>query len=121
MTPADWYRSRVDLWTARRDRQQRLADVLSRLRLATFLGGVALMWWSLTSLRGQSEVYGVWAGVVALIGFAVLVVRHARVLDEVAHSEAAIGLAQQGVARLARDWQALVSYASLQAGCRPRP
>ena len=107
MTPAEWYRSRVDLWTARRDRQQRRADVLSRLRLATFLGGIALIWWSLASLRGQAEVYGVGAGLVALIAFAVLVVRHARVLDEVAHSEAAIALGQQGLARLAREWKAL--------------
>lgn len=107
MTSADWYRSRVGLWTTRRDRQQRVADILSRLRLATFLGGVALIWWSLASLRGQAEVYGVGAGLAALVGFAVLVVRHAGVLDEVAHSEAAIELGRQGLARLARDWRTL--------------
>jgi hypothetical protein len=111
MTAAEWYRSRVDLWTSRRNRQQRKADVLSRLRLATFLGGIALIWWSLASLRGQAEVYGVGAGLAALIAFAVLVVRHARVLDEVAHSDAAIGLARQGLARLARDWQGLAEVA----------
>jgi predicted ATPase len=111
MTPAEWYRSRVDRWTARRDRQQRQADVLSRLRLATFLGGVALIWWSLASLRGQAEVSGILAGLGALIGFAVLVVRHARVLDQIAHSDAAISLARQGLARLARDWGSLPDVA----------
>ena len=111
MTAVEWYRSRVDLWTSRRDRQQRKADVLSRLRLATFLGGVALIWWSLASWRGQAEVYGVSAGLAALVAFAVLVVRHARVLDEVAHSEAAIALGREGLARLARDWTALPDVA----------
>ena len=111
MTAAEWYRSRVDLWTARRDRQQRLADVLSRLRLATFLGGVALIWWSLASLRGQAEVYGISAGFAALFVFGVLVVRHARVLDQVACSDAAIALGRQGLARLARDWGSLPDVA----------
>ena len=107
MTASEWYRSRVVLWTARRDRQQRLADVLSRLRLATFLGGVAVIWWSLASRRGQAEVNGVAIGVALLVAFAVLVVRHARVLDEVAHADAAIELGRQGLARLVRDWQTL--------------
>ena len=107
MTASEWYRSRVDLWTSRRDRLQRLADLLSRLRLATFLGAVALIWWSLASLRGQAEVNGVGIGLALLVGFAVLVVRHARVLDEVAHADAAIELGRQGLARLVRDWQAL--------------
>jgi len=107
MTAADWYRSRVASWTARRDRQQRAADMLSKLRLATFLGGVALIWWSLASLRGGAQAYGLLAGLAALVGFGVLVVRHARVLDDIAHSEAALALARQGLARLARDWHAL--------------
>jgi len=107
MIPSEWHRSRAGLWASRRDRQQRAADWLSRLRLTTFLGGVALIWWALASLRGSAEAYVAGAGFVALIAFAILVARHARVLDAIAHSEAAIELAKQGLARLARNWNAL--------------
>src|SRR3954468_3462654 len=107
MTPAEWYHSRIAFWTSRRDRRQRVADTLSRLRLITFLGGVALLWWSLASLRGNAETGGVVAALAAFAGFAILVVRHARVLEEIAQAGAALDVAREGLARLARDWKAL--------------
>jgi MutS-like protein len=107
MIAADWYRSRAAAWTVRRDRDLRTATTLSRWRLVTFLGGVALVWWSLAALRGSAETYGLLGGAAAFAAFAVLVVRHARVLDDMAHAEAALALARQGLARLARDWNAL--------------
>jgi hypothetical protein len=108
MTPSDWYSSRNALWTGRRDRQQRRADLLSRFRLLTFLGGAALIWWSLASLHDRAETLGVLAGFAAFAAYAILVVRHAKVLEAVAQSEAGIWLAQQGLARLARDWRVLL-------------
>ena len=107
MTAAEWYRTRIVTWTARRDRDLRTATTLSRWRLASFLGGVALVWWSLESLVDPARAAGVLAGLAALILFGVLVVRHARVLDEVERSEAALRLSGQGLARLARDWKDL--------------
>ena len=107
MTAAEWYRSRIDRWTAARDRDLRTATTLSRLRLAAFLGGAAVVWWSLASLRGSAQTSGVLTGLAALVGFGMLVVWHARVLDAIAHSDAALELARQGLTRLARDWNAL--------------
>ena len=107
MTAAEWYRSRIDRWTAARDRDLRTATTLSRLRLAAFLGGAAVVWWSLASLRGSAQNYGLLAALAAFAGFGMLVVRHARVLDAIAHADAALELARQGLARLARDWNAL--------------
>src|SRR4029079_8407862 len=107
MTAAEWYRTRIVIWTARRDRDLRTATTLSRWRLASFLGGVALVWWSLESLVDPARIAGVLAGLAGLIVFRVLAVRHARVLDEVERSEAARRLGGPGLARLARDWKDL--------------
>jgi ABC-type multidrug transport system fused ATPase/permease subunit len=107
VTAAEWYRTRSAFWTARRDRHQKTADILSKLRLVTFLGGVALIWWSLASLRDGAQMGGAVAGVGLLVAFGALVVRHARVLESIAQSEAAMSLAAQGLARLARNWAAL--------------
>jgi hypothetical protein len=69
--------------------------LFSRLRLATFFLGVASVWW-LGAI-----------GAVFFVAFAVLVVRHARVLDRVTRAETALQLAHEGDRRLARDWNAL--------------
>jgi hypothetical protein len=107
MTPDGWYRERVAHWNGRRDRDLALATSLSRFRLATFLGGVGLTWWALRSFQGDARTIGVLAGLAALVAFGVLVVRHARVLDDVARAEAALQLNQDGLSRLARDWNSL--------------
>ena len=88
----DWTRARATATCGPR-------RTLSRLRLAAFLGGVAALWWSLASLRGSAQTSGLLAGLAALVGFGVLVVRHARVLDAIAHADAALR------ARRARDWR----------------
>lgn len=103
MIPADWYRARIVAWTERRDAAAARGVTLSRLRLASFLGGVALLWWGIARHLDAATI----AGIAGLIVFGVLVVVHARVLDEVERAETGRRLGAQGVARLARDWAAL--------------
>src|SRR5262245_52026750 len=95
MTAGEWYRSRAARWTELRDADARLALLFSRLRLATFFLGVASVWWA-----GP-------AGLLFFLVFAVLVVRHARILDRVSKAEAGLRLAREGELRIARDWGAL--------------
>ena len=103
MTPSDWYRSRIAVWTVRRDAAAARGVMLSRLRLAAFLGGVVLLWWGIA----RHQPVAIAAGIAGFIAFAVLVVVHARVLDQVARAGAAVALNAEGVARVARDWSAL--------------
>ena len=72
--------------------------------LPSFLGGVALLWWGIAHRQPIAIVAGV---VAAGVAFAVLVVVHARVLDDVERAETARADRRQGLARLARDWTAL--------------
>jgi hypothetical protein len=108
MTPAEWYQSRLVEWTARRDAKAARGAVLSRSRLATFLGAVALLWWGIA--HGQTPAIA--AGAASLLAFAVLVVVHARVLDDVERAETGIRISNRGLARLARDWAALPEVAA---------
>ena len=103
MTPIEWYQARIREWTTKRDAATTRGVLLSRLRLVAFLGGAALLWWGLA--HRAAIVAG--AGVAAFVAFGALVVLHARVLNEVDRAEAARDLGANGVARLARDWQAL--------------
>ena len=103
MTPSEWYTGRVEAWTGRRDAAAARGVVLSRLRLASFLGAVALLWWGIDQGRAMANA----AGVASLIGFAALVVVHARVLEAVDRAETGIRISHQGLARLRRDWSAL--------------
>ena len=103
MTPREWYTERLAHWTSVRDAKERVSTRLSRLRLVTFLGGAALLWAGL-----HYDVLGlVETGAGALLGFAVLVVVHARSLEQVARADAAKTLNAVGLARVDRDWQAL--------------
>ena len=103
MTPAEWYQSRIAEWTGRRDAAAGRGATVSRLRLACFLGGAALLWWGLA----RSHSVATAAGIVGFIAFGVLVVVHGRVLNRVERSETARRLGVHGLARLARDWNAL--------------
>jgi hypothetical protein len=103
MTPADWYRARVAEWTGQRDRAAARGVILSRFRLASFLGGLALLWWGLA----QHHTAATLAGIAGFIAFGVLVVVHAKVLERVERAELARTLGQHGLARLARDWSTL--------------
>jgi ABC-type multidrug transport system fused ATPase/permease subunit len=107
MTPADRYERRLNGCTATRDAAAARAVRISRLRLATFLGGVALIWWGLASAVVAVTNVAPIAGLGLMIVFGVLVVRHARLLDRVERAEAGRRLAADGLARVARDWNAL--------------
>jgi MutS domain V len=99
----DWYTARIAEWTGRRDALAARGVILSRFRLASFLGGVALLWWGIAN----SQPMGIAAGIAGFVAFAVLVVVHAKVLERVERAGAARRLGEQGLARLARDWSAL--------------
>ena len=105
MTPAAWYEARAAHWTVTRDAANRRGTLLSRLRLASFLGGVALIWWGAT--QASPGAAAIAAGAAAIAAFGVLVIRHARVIEQVERAEAALELNAQGVARLSRAWDAL--------------
>ena len=102
-----WYEGRIAHWTVQRDALSRSSTVLSRLRLATFLTGVALIWWGTASAAGNARIAAVALGAAALVAYAVLVIRHARVLNDLERAETALALNAQGMSRLARDWNAL--------------
>ncbi len=103
MNAREWHEARAAAWTARRDARAARGVVLSRLRLATFLGGVALAWWGVNHSASAAIVFG--AALIA--AFAALVVWHARVIDAVERAEAAREVNAQDLARLRRDWASL--------------
>ena len=105
MTPDAWYRSRLVQWTAVRDAANRRGTMVSRLRLVSFLGGAALVWWGLRTADLRTPL--LIAAAAAFVAFAILVVRHARIIDEVERADSAIVLNTHGVARIRRDWSAL--------------
>ena len=111
MTPDAWYRGRIAHWTAVRDAANRRGTVVSRLRLVSFLGGVALTWWGIAAAAGWRSA-ALAAGAAAFVAFTMLVVRHARIIDEVERADAALELNAHGRARLARDWNALPEIAA---------
>jgi MutS-like protein len=103
MTPAEWYHARITEWTGHRDAAAARGATLSRLRLASFLGGAAVLWWGLARHQPVATL----AGIAGFIAFAVLVVVHARVLERVERAETGRRLGTHGLARLARDWKTL--------------
>ena len=110
MTADAWYRTRIAEWSDRRDAANQRGTVVSRFRLVSFLGGAALAWWGMTA-GGTLQTAALFAAAAAFIVFAILVIRHARIIEQVECAEAAIALNGQGVARLARDWDALPEVA----------
>ena len=105
MTAADWYDARIAHWTAKRDAANARATTVSRLRLVSFLGGGALIWWGLAAAATRTPAIAI--GAAAIVVFAMLVIRHARIIDEGERGDAAIDFNTRGLARLARDWNAL--------------
>lgn len=103
MNSPEWYRARIVEWTGRRDASAARGVILSRLRLAAFLGGAALLWWGIAN----RQPIAIAAGVAGLVAFAVLVAVHARVLEQVERADVARHLGELGLARLARDWSTL--------------
>lgn len=107
MTPAAWYRARMTHWTSLRDDANRRGTIVSRFRLVSFLGAAALAWWGFSAAGSGARPFALTIAAAAIVAFAILVVRHARIIDEVECAEAAIALNARGVARVARDWNAL--------------
>jgi hypothetical protein len=105
MTPREWYSTRLAHWTAVRDTEERRAAHVSRLRLVTFIAGVALLWGGLH----YGPLRLAYAGAASLLGFAVLIAVHDRRLEQVARAAAAQSLNTIGAARVDRDWKALPS------------
>jgi ABC-type multidrug transport system fused ATPase/permease subunit len=103
MTPRDWYTARQQAWAQERDRLDRRATGVSRLRLLTFFGAVAAFGWG----SHASSILGAIAGLLLLVVFAALVARHARLLYAIECAEAKQSLASRGIARLDRRWDAL--------------
>jgi hypothetical protein len=108
MKPSDWYKSRVAEWTLRRDASSARGVTLSRLRLATFLGAAALLWWGIKNDQAIATA----AGAASLAAFVALVIVHARVLDAVDRAETGRRVSALGLARLSRDWGALPEVAA---------
>lgn len=104
MNAREWHEARAAAWTARRDAEAARSVVLSRFRLATFLGGGALAWWGVSHSSVPAEVLGG----ASIVAFAVLVVWHARVIDAVDRADAAREVNAQALARLRRDWASLI-------------
>jgi ABC-type multidrug transport system fused ATPase/permease subunit len=107
MTPAEWYRARTAHWSAVRETAERAGIAVSRLRLVSFLGAVVLLVWGIRTLSTTMGMGASAAGIVLLIVFGVLVVRHARILEQVDRATSALALNGQGLARLDRDWSGL--------------
>ena len=98
--PDAWYRARIAHWSATRARRRTArGTVVSRLRLVSFLGGGRAPLVGCLSRRRSGRA-AIAAGAAALVVFAILVVRHARILDEVERADAALDLNGQGLARL---------------------
>jgi hypothetical protein len=104
MPLTDTYAERARVHAARRDEEARVSARISRLRLATFIPGAALLAWFLA--RGGST-WLVIGGVVFLVAFAALVVWHARVDERVAWFDALRLAHERAIARIVRDWDAL--------------
>jgi hypothetical protein len=95
--------ARRSVWIQRGDEATARSVTISRLRLATFFAGVALVWWGARAGSAAAIALAIIAGA----AFLILVVRHARQLAIVDRAEAARRVAERGIARIARDWSAL--------------
>jgi MutS domain V len=87
-----------------RDGEARVSVQISRLRLATFLAGAAVLVWTLS--RGATPMPLVLSATCFVL-FAVLVGWHARVEERMTRHEALRIVNVRALARIARDWDAL--------------
>ena len=98
------YAARATGHAAARDRERQTSTRLARLRLATFLSGLASLVWGL-GFDGGSLAFTV--ALLLLLAFAVLVAVHARVEERVQVLDALRTVNTRGVARIDRDWDTL--------------
>jgi ABC-type multidrug transport system fused ATPase/permease subunit len=102
--PEQQYAAREREYASKRDGERRTSAVLARLRLATFLPGIAaLIWW--VGFDGGAVACGL--GVLLLLAFAVLATFHARVEARAASFEALRIVNARGISRIHRQWDAL--------------
>ena len=97
------YAERAKMHATLGDAHARTSQLLSRLRLATFLPGLALLLWGVMS----PSMAGIVAGAALLFVFGWLVVRHARVDERVAWFDALRRVDERAIRRAARDWKGL--------------
>ncbi len=98
------YVAREKAHAVRRDAERGRSAVLARLRLGTFLAGVAcLTWW--VGFGGGSLACAIALGFLLIFG--ILVVVHARVEARAAWFESLRVVNARGTARLDRKWEAL--------------
>ena len=98
------YAERATQHAARRDAEQGRSTLVSRLRLATFIPGLALVIWALT--HGDAGL-PLATGSCLLAAFAVLVGYHARIEERVAWHEALRVANVRALARAERRWDDL--------------
>ena len=98
------YAPRAATFERARDVEERRSARIAQLRLATVLPGLGLIGWAVLG-GGPSAAAG--AGVLLLLGFGALVVRHARIDERVAWLDALRIVYTRADARVRRDWSAL--------------
>jgi MutS domain V len=110
--PRETYTERERRHAEGRDRARHASLVMSSLRMATFLGGVAA--WVLWNLLDGTPARAALVALAVLVaGFVVLVGRHRRIRAEERRQEVLRALSEEGLLRLDRRW------AELEA-CLPR-
>jgi MutS domain V len=97
------YRQRAAQHASERDAEKRRSTLISRLRLAAFLGGVACLFFASRLEAGALYILAV----VLFLGFGALVVKHARVEERVEWFEALRVVNERAIARIERRWEAL--------------
>jgi hypothetical protein len=107
-TPADGYRDRRDRFGALRDAEARRSRALSTGRLVAFLALIGAGVWS--EVRPGPPPLIVIA--LSAIAFIFLVVRHHRVRRRERWYETMRALDEEGLARIARDWETLPERAA---------
>src|SRR5918992_1272612 len=99
-----YYEARASAHAASGHVEKRLSTRISRLRLATFVPGAALI---VFALARDIPVVPLIAGIILLIVFGILVVWHARVEERAMWCDALYAVNQSSLARWARAWDRL--------------
>ena len=112
------YQQQVTAHTARRDAEAAVSTRISRLRLATVIPGVALLFMAGARTISQPALIG---GLILLLAFVVLVVWHARVDARVAWHDALRNVNLHAIARIGRAWDLLPAADPPPAGIDRHP
>ncbi|MCA1563355.1 MAG: hypothetical protein LC804_24910 [Acidobacteria bacterium] len=110
-----FYAARGDRCRAVRDLHARASRLVSRLRLVASLGGIACLGWAAAD-RTVLTLPLLIVGAVLLAAFAALVVRHARIEEQLEWQEALVRVNDQARRRGERAWDDLPGAEEHQAG-----